>query len=81
MEKLNTKKKAITRRKFLETTSFASAFAIIPLSCKYSDKKEINISNFGGVQIGTISYSYQTMPAYGPKELLKNCIDSGIGSL
>lgn len=77
----NTQRSTITRRKFLETTTAVAAFAIIPLRYKYINNKQTNISNFGGVQIGTISYSYRTMPAYGPEELLKYCIDSGIGSL
>jgi len=81
MEKFKGQKTTITRRKFLEITTAAAAFAITPLSWGCSSNKQTNVSNFGGVQIGSISYSWSRMPAYGPKEVLQYCIDSGIGSL
>lgn len=71
-----------TRRYFLKTTSVAAAaFAITPISWGYSSNKQTNISNFGGVQIGSMSYSWSRMSTYGPQEILQYCIDCGIGSL
>jgi hypothetical protein len=82
MIKSHNKKIQLTRRHFLKTASTAAtAFTITPLGWGCSNNKQANVSNFDGVQIGSISYSWRKMPTYGPKEVLKYCIDSGIGSL
>ena len=83
----NSLKKNFTRRNFLgNTVAAATAFAIAPrtFGCvsKNSENQTLpNVSNFGGVQIGSISYSWQRMAAYGPEEVLGYSIASGIGSL
>ncbi len=77
MGKLNGQNAKFTRRSFLRTSSAAAtAFAVAPLiyGCSF------NVSNFGGVRIGAITYSWRSMP-YGPLEILQYCKDSGIGSL
>jgi sugar phosphate isomerase/epimerase len=83
MIKPNNNKIKLSRRHFLKTASTAAAavFSIAPLNWGCSSNKQTNVSNFGGVQLGSISYSWSRMPAYGPKEVLQYCIDSGIGSL
>ena len=71
-----------SRRSFLKTTGTAAvAYTIAPFSLGCSSNKKTNVSRFGGVPIGSISYSWSRMPAYGPHEVLQYCIDSGIGSL
>ena len=37
-------------------------------------------SNFGGVQIGVITYSFRALPG-GPEEVLKYCVDCGISAI
>ena len=37
-------------------------------------------SNFGGVQIGAITYSFRALPSSG-EEVLKYCLDCGISSI
>ena len=71
-----------SRRKFLKTISASAAtFAAIPFISKCSGTGSKNISNFGGVQIGAISYSWRSMPDYGPYSLLQYALLSGVGSL
>jgi hypothetical protein len=72
----------LTRRHFFKTAgTAAAAFTIAPLNWGCSNNKQTNVSKFGGVQIGSISWSWSRMPAYGSQEVLQYCIDSGIGSL
>jgi sugar phosphate isomerase/epimerase len=47
-------------------------------SCTGSDKPD---SNFSGVQIGVISYSWRSMPAGGAEDILRYCLASGISSI
>ena len=78
----NNKNLNFSRRVLLKTAgTAAAAFTIAPLSWGSCSNKKTNVSNFSGVQIGSISYSWSRMPAYGPEEVLQYCIDSGIGSL
>lgn len=82
-------KNGISRRRFLGTSAAAAALAVIPASygCKtkpaaeevpaLSDKPN---SNFGGVQIGTITYSWRSMPS-GIENIIKYCKESGINSI
>src|ERR1035437_7310482 len=37
-------------------------------------------SNFGGVQIGTITYSFRELPS-GAEDILKDCLDCGISAI
>ena len=82
-------KNGISRRRFLGTSAAAAALAVIPASygCKtkpaaekvpvLSDKPN---SNFGGVQIGAITYSWRSMPS-GIENIIKYCKESGINSI
>jgi sugar phosphate isomerase/epimerase len=82
-------KNGISRRKFLGTSAAAAALAVIPVAygCKtktvaeevpaVSDKPN---SNFGGVQIGAITYSWRSMPS-GIENVIKYCKEAGINSI
>ena len=76
-------KTIINRRNFLQSTALAAgAFAIAPLqtACTTANQKEVNRSNFGGVQIGAITYSFRSMPTDAGSVLLYS-LASGLGSL
>ena len=80
----------ITRRKFIGTTALAAgAFAVVPSGFKNKnpsvnqfeggEKKNPN-SKFGGVQIGTITYSWRDLPC-SAADIIKYCQDSGVSSV
>lgn len=82
------KKAILTRRAFIGTTAAVSAASLLPFSyqCKNetltdtgADSPFLN-SNFGGVQIGAITYSWRSMPG-GAEEFLGYCVRSGISSI
>ena len=76
-------KTTINRRNFLQSTALAAgAFAIAPLqtACATASPKEVNRSNFGGVQIGAITYSFRSLPT-DPGNVLLYSLASGLGSL
>jgi sugar phosphate isomerase/epimerase len=71
-----------SRRVFLCTSAlFATALVLFMVfnSCKSTIGKKPD-SNFGGVQIGAISYSWRSMPCTA-EDILKYCIQSGISSV
>jgi len=77
------KKTTIDRREFLQTTAMAAGvLAIAPLqtACAAAGSKEVNRSNFGGVKIGAITYSFRSMPT-SPGDVLAYSLASGLGSL
>jgi sugar phosphate isomerase/epimerase len=87
MKKVNNQRKSISRRKFLGSTAAVAALSMVPVaySCKNtpvaepvpSDKPN---SNFGGVQIGAITYSWRSMPG-GVENIIKYCKEAGISSI
>jgi sugar phosphate isomerase/epimerase len=87
MKNINQAKNSISRRKFLGSTAAAAALTMIPMTyaCKNtpasapvtSDKPN---SNFGGVQIGAITYSWRSMPG-GVENIIKYCKETGISSI
>lgn len=87
MKNLNKTGNGISRRKFLGTTAAAAALSMVPVTygCKNtpvaepvkSDKPD---SNFGGVQIGAITYSWRSMPG-GVENIIKYCKEAGISSI
>jgi sugar phosphate isomerase/epimerase len=89
MKEINKPKTGISRRKFLGSTAAAAALTMVPLNyaCKnktaavaeptLSDKPN---SNFGGVQIGAITYSWRSMPG-GVENIIKYCKEAGISSI
>jgi len=87
MENKNKSKGKLSRRKFLGSTATLAAFSIVPLSysCKSTPvAKEVAgttpDSNFGGVQIGAITYSWRSMPG-GVENIIKYCKEAGISSI
>jgi sugar phosphate isomerase/epimerase len=89
MKNTTNPKTGISRRKFLGTSAAAAALTMVPLSysCKGktaavapstpSDKPN---SNFGGVQIGAITYSWRSMPG-GVENIINYCKEAGISSI
>lgn len=80
---------SLSRRKFLGSTAALAAFSVVPLSisCKSTpvakEKKVMDNalnSNFGGVQIGAITYSWRSMPG-GVDNIIKYCREGGISSI
>ena len=79
------KKSIINRRGFLKSSAVtAGALAVAPLhfACASSANPTVltNRSNFGGVQIGAITYSFRSMPT-DPGSVLLYAISCGLGSL
>ena len=54
------------------------SMALLGNSCTGSDKPD---SNFNGVQIGVISYSWRSMPKVEAEDILSYCLKSGISSI
>ena len=87
MENKNKSKRNLSRRKFLGSTATVAAFSMMPISLfgkSTQDAKEIPgtkpNSNFGGVQVGTITYSWRDMPG-GVENIIKYCQATGISSI
>jgi sugar phosphate isomerase/epimerase len=87
MEKTNESKKGLSRRKFLGSTAALAAFSMVPL--RYSSHSEAPAksvsgtkpdSNFGGVHIGAITYSWRDQPG-GIENIIKYCTTAGISSI
>jgi hypothetical protein len=60
------KSKNLSRRNFLGSTAAAAAFSVVPLNFAFKNAPRMAPgkpdSNFGGVQIGAITYSWCSMP-------------------
>ena len=68
----------ISRRQFIGTTAAAAALAVIPGSARSNPAKPH--SKINGVQIGTITYSFRSLPGTA-EDLLKYVIECGISSI
>jgi sugar phosphate isomerase/epimerase len=87
MENKNNKGK-FTRRKFVGGTAALAAVSLIPFNLSSCDSPktakapvpEKPSSNFGGVQIGAITYSWRSMPG-GVENIIKYCNESGLTSI
>jgi sugar phosphate isomerase/epimerase len=87
MKNIYQAKNSISRRKFLGSTAAAAALIMVPIAytCKStpaaapvtSDKPN---SNFSGVQIGAITYSWRSMPG-GVENIIKYCKETRISSI
>jgi sugar phosphate isomerase/epimerase len=90
MENNNNNKGKFTRRKFVGGTAALAAVSLVPFSlssCKQGPTvaeapsvPEKPTSNFGGVQIGAITYSWRSMPG-GVENVIKYCRESGLTSV
>ena len=86
MEDKESSKRQFSRRKFLGSTATLAAFSMVPLSIssKIPGEKKATTSasgsNFGGVQIGAITYSWRSMPG-GVDNVIKYCNEAGISSI
>jgi sugar phosphate isomerase/epimerase len=74
-----------SRRRFLGNSAALAAASIIPLNYAFANPSEIKSgkkldSNFGGVSIGTITYSWRSMPG-GLENIVKYCKECGISSI
>lgn len=73
-----------SRRKFLGTSVTAAAFTMIPLNSAFGSRDESKLfkpdSNFNGVQIGAITYSWRSMPG-GVDNIIKYCLETGLSSV
>jgi sugar phosphate isomerase/epimerase len=79
--------KKVSRRKFLGSTAAIAACSMVPiklsagnLSVPSSSKAGVPNSNFGGVQIGAITYSWRSMPG-GIENVIKYCNEANISSV
>ena len=73
----------INRRKFLQTSAMAAgvlAVAPLPTACAPTSNIEQNRSDFGGVKMGAITYSFRSMPSSAGNVLFYT-LASGIGSI
>ncbi len=90
MKRPDNSKNNISRRKFLGSTAAVTALAMVPsvISCKNTPAPAAAPavaggkpnSNFGGVQIGAITYSWRSMPG-GVENIIKYCTEAGISSI
>lgn len=87
MEDKENSKRQFSRRKFLGSTATLAAFSMVPLnlsSKSFQGEKKATASasgsNFGGVQIGAITYSWRSMPG-GVDNVIKYCKEAGISSV
>jgi len=79
--------KGLSRRKFLGSTATVAAFSMMPVNLFGKSIPVIKDvpgttpdSNFGGVQIGAITYSWRSMPG-GVENIIKYCTEGGISSI
>jgi len=79
MKKIRKSNNSISRRKFLGNTAAVAAFSMVPLSYGFKNpsymvpaQTDKPNSNFGGVQIGAITYSWRSMPG-GVENIIKYC--------
>ena len=85
MENSNKSANQVSRRKFLGLTAAAAALSVIPgnldLTGSFlSQKGKKPNSEFGGVKVGAITYSWRSMP-YGAEDVLNYCLSCGISSI
>ena len=85
MDIMNKNKKQVSRRKFLGNTVAAAAISMVPLNFAFRNAPKLVAgakpdSSFGGVQIGTITYSWRSMPG-GVENIIRYCLETGISSI
>jgi len=87
LNRKNPKSKKLSRRKFLGNTATVAAFSMIPVNLFSKSSPMVKAtagtppdSNFGGIQIGAITYSWRSMPG-GVENIIKYCKETGISSI
>ena len=70
--------KKVSQSTFMAAFILSFAFLIIAASSFGANKKS---SEFGGVQIGAITYSFRSMPDQSPTAVLKYILESGLSSV
>ncbi|NSW94774.1 MAG: sugar phosphate isomerase/epimerase, partial [Bacteroidales bacterium] len=88
MESKNKSKGMVSRRKFLGSTAAIAAASVIPSglagrsvpSSFFIQSSQKPNSNFGGVQIGAITYSWRSMPG-GVENIIKYSQQAGLSSI
>ena len=76
-----------SRRKFLGSTAALAALSMVPKGfvsagtpLRSIAEGSVPDSSFGGVQIGTITYSWRSLPG-GVENIIKYCTEAGISSI
>ena len=76
----------LSRREFIGSSAAAAAFTMVPVT-GFEGSAPAGLplapspdSNFGGVQIGAITYSWRSMPG-GIENMIKYCQQAGVGSI
>jgi len=75
--------KGASRRKFLSNSAALAVASMLPVNFAFSksaEKRQAVNSNFGGVHIGAITYSWRSMPG-GMENIIKYCQECGISSI
>jgi sugar phosphate isomerase/epimerase len=87
MENGKKSKGNLSRRKFLGSTATVAAFSMMPINIFGKNNPAVKDmpgttpdSNFGGVQIGAITYSWRDKPG-GVENVIKYCSETGISSI
>jgi sugar phosphate isomerase/epimerase len=87
MENTNKSIRHFSRRKFLGSTAAVAAVSMMPINLFSKSNPvvknlpgEAPDSNFGGVQIGAITYSWRSMPE-GVENIIRYCKETGISSV
>jgi sugar phosphate isomerase/epimerase len=76
---MNNRELDLSRRAFLGAAASAAAVSMVPARLLADEAVKPN-SNFDGVQIGVITYSYRQIPS-SAEDLLKYIVDCGINSV
>ena len=87
MENGKKSKGNLSRRKFLGSTATVAAFSMMPINIFGKNSPAVNDmpgttpdSNFGGVQMGAITYSWRDKPG-GVENIIKYCSETGVNSV
>jgi len=87
MENGKKSKGNLSRRKFLGSTATVAAFSMMPINIFGKNSPALKDmpgtapdSNFGGVQMGAITYSWRDKPG-GVENIIKYCSETGISSI
>jgi sugar phosphate isomerase/epimerase len=87
MENGKKSKGNLSRRKFLGSTATVAAFSMMPINIFGKNSPALKDmpgtapdSNFGGVQMGAITYSWRDKPG-GVENIIKYCSETGVNSV